>query len=271
MTKLKNGETKTELSTTPFGKDFLQDEFFNYAQFEELKGIIEKTLAERSMAFVGGEAGTGKTTGVRACVGQLPTNKYQVVYVGQDQEGVNLSRRLCRILGIPPQRSKAHSWLLISQHLCDNLAEQGKEIVIVIDEAHLLEKSTLEDIRLLTNADFDRTSPATIILIGQLSLRSRLKITGFEALNQRLRFKYALEGLTQEETAGYIQHRVNAGGLDPELFSADALKSIFLASQGIPREINNLCTQAIMKAQALEVSKIDAKLIRQVIDQHEVN
>lgn len=109
-----------------------------------------------------------------------------------------------------------------------------------------------------------------MILIGQLSLRSRLKVTGFEALNQRLRFKYALEGLTEEETGGYIKHRLEVAELDPGLFSTDAIKCIFLASQGIPREINNLCTTAIMKAQALNAEEINAKLIRQVIDQNEV-
>lgn len=268
MAKVKT--SPVELSTAPFSKDFLKDEVFAYPQFEELKQLVLRCINERSMAFIGGEAGVGKTTGVRACVSLLPTNRYQVVYVGQDQEGVNLSRRLSTVLGIPPQRSRAHTWLLISQYLCDNLAEQGKEIVLVIDEAHLLDKSTLEDIRLLTNADFDRTSPATVILIGQLSLRSRLKVTGFEALNQRLRFKYALEGLTEEETGGYIKHRLEVAELDPGLFSADAIKCIFLASQGIPREINNLCTTAIMKAQALNAEEINAKLIRQVIDQNEV-
>ncbi|MFX7567094.1 ATP-binding protein, partial [Acinetobacter baumannii] len=78
-------------------------------------------------------------------------------------------------LGIPPQRSRAHTWLLISQYLADNLREQGKEVILIVDEAHLLENTTLQDIRLLTNADFDRTSPLILILIGQLQLRSRLK------------------------------------------------------------------------------------------------
>jgi type II secretory pathway predicted ATPase ExeA len=262
---------KTDFPTAPFGKCFLENDVFSYSQFLELSQVISLAVNERSMLLVSGQAGVGKTTAVRASITQLPTNKYNIVYVGQDQEGVNLSRRLAAALGIPPQRSKAHTWLLISQHLSDNLAEQGKEIILIVDEAHLLDNSTLEDIRLLTNADFDRTSPLTVIMIAQLSLRSRLKITGFEALSQRLRFRYALEGLSEEETAGYMKHRLEAGGVDTELFTADAIKLIFLASQGIPREINNCCTAAIMKAQASNVSVIDSKLIRQILDQREIN
>lgn len=257
--------------TAPFGKCFLENEVFNYSQFDELRHFLSLTVAERSMMLLSGQAGVGKTTAVRAFIDELPTNKYQIIYIGQDQEGVNLSRRMAASLGIPPQRSKAHAWLLISQHLSDNLAEQGKEIVLVVDEAHLLDNATLEDIRLLTNADFDRTSPLTVIMIGQLSLRSRLKITGFEALNQRLRFRYALEGLSEAETAGYIKHRLSAAGVDTDLFTTDAIKSIFLASQGIPREINNYCTAAIMKMQAASATVIDGKLIRQILDQREVN
>lgn len=261
----------TSFQTTPFAKTFPDDGVFSYSQFEELKRLLKRTIEERSLALLTGQAGVGKTTAVRACTDELPTNKYQVVYVGQDQEGVNLSRRLASVLGIPPQRSKAHTWLLISQHLSDNLREQGKEIVMIVDEAHLLENSTLQDIRLLTNADFDRTSPLTLILIGQLALRTRLKMAGQEALNQRLRFRYALEGLTEDETGDYIRHRLHIAEGNEDLFTDDALRFIFLASQGIPREINNLCTVAIMQAESMGVQKIDGKLIRQVADQREAN
>jgi type II secretory pathway predicted ATPase ExeA len=257
--------------TSPFAKTFPQDGVFSYSQFQELWQVLKLTMEERSMALVTGQAGVGKTTAVRAFTDELPTNKYQVVYVGQDQEGVNLSRRLAAALGILPQRSKAHTWLLISQHLSDNLREQGREIVLVVDEAHLLENTTLQEIRLLTNADFDRTSPLILILIGQLALRTRLKMAGQEAFNQRLRFRYALEGLTEDETSDYIRHRLQVAGAKDDLFSDDSFKSIFLASQGIPREINNFCTNAIMQAQSLGLQKIDGKLIRQVVDQREAN
>ena len=174
-------------------------------------------------------------------------------------------------MGIAPQRSKAHTWLLISQYLADNFREQGKEVIIVVDEAHLLENHTLQEIRLLTNAEFDKVSPFTLFMIGQLSLRTRLKMAGQEALNQRLRFRYALEGLTEEETSDYIRHRLRIGGMNEDVFTEDALRSIFLAFQGIPREINNICTVAMMQAEALGVNQIDGKLIRQVVDQREAN
>ena len=271
MSKKEPPNPPTGPATIPFGKSFPKEETFSYSQFEELHNLLKHTLLQRTMILVTGQAGVGKTTAVRTFTDELPTNKHQIIYVGQDQDGGNLSRRLAVALGFQPPRSRAHTWLSISQHLSDNLVEQGKEVLLVVDEAHLLDDFTLENIRLLTNADFDRTSPLSIILLGQLALRSRLKQAGFEALNQRLRFRYALEGFSEIETAMYIKHRLQASGWDDELFKPDALKLIFLASQGIPREINNLCTLALIRAQALSTDKIDAKLVRQILDQRELN
>lgn len=221
--------------------------------------------------MVTGEAGTGKTTGVRGITDQLPTNKFLVAYLGQDQEGTSIWRRLAVSLGLRPCVSRAHTRLSISQYLNENLIEQGKDVVLVVDEAHLLDRTTLEDIRLLTNTDFDRTSAVTIIFLGQLSLRGRVKMPGFEALNQRLRYRYAMEGFTEEETAAYIKHRLQLSGWNPDFFAPQAIKQIFLVSQGIPREINNYCLAALLKAEELGLDKIDAKLIKQILDQRELN
>ena len=256
---------------TLFGKNVPREEMFAYDQFKELHSLLALTVQQRSMSLVTGQAGVGKTTGVRSFVDELPTNKYQIIYAGQDHDGGNLSRRLASSLGIQPKHFRSHTWLAISQHLADNLIEQGKELVLVMDEAHLLDDRTLEEIRLLTNNDFDRNSALTVIMVGQLSLRSRLKQTGFEALNQRLRFRYALEGFSADETADYIKVRLRSADLDDDFFSADSIKAIFLAAQGIPREINNICTSALLKAQSLAANKVDAKIVRAVLDQREIN
>src|SRR3990167_3082749 len=260
-----------EMTKLPFGKDIAPDEIFTYDQLEELKRIVSLAIQHRSPAVITGQAGVGKTLGVGAAVSELPTNKYSVVYLGYDQDGSTLLKRLACGLGLQPKRLRAHTWLQIGQHLSDNLTEQAKTPVVVIDEAHLLDDPTLEDLRLLTNADFDRSSPLVLILLGQLPLRTRLKSPIFDALSQRLRFRYALEGFTEQETAAYIKHHLRLVSAPEDMFSVEAMKLIFLAARGIPREINNYATLALLKAQSLGVSKIDAKLTRQVLDQRELN
>lgn len=264
-------DQSTTMERIPFGKSVQSEELFIYAQMQELHQMLRLALQERAILFVSGEAGVGKTTAVGAFAGQLPTNKYQVIYLGQDQEGTSLWRRLACSLGLTPSVSRAHTRLRVSQYLTDNLIEKGKDVLLIVDEAHLLDNATLEDIRLLTNSDFDRVSPVCLILLGQLPLRGRLKTPGFEALNQRLRYRYSLEGYSEEETGEYIRHRLQASGCSKELFSADAIKALFFASQGIPREINNLALAAILRAQAEGIEKIDAKLMKKVIDQRDLS
>jgi type II secretory pathway predicted ATPase ExeA len=261
----------TEQGPMPFSKSLSSDELFTYSQLNELHRLLSLTIDQKSMMIVTGEAGVGKSTAVGAGTDQLPTNKYLVAYLGQDQEGASIWRRLASSLGLRPRISRAHTRLSISQYLNDNLLEKGKDVVLVVDEAHLLDLTTLEDIRLLTNTDFDRTSALTIILLGQLSLRGRVKTPGFEALNQRLRYRYALEGFSEEETAAYIKHRLLLSGWDQEFFAPAAVRQIFLASQGIPREINNYCLSALLKAQDLGLNRIDTKLTKQILDQRELN
>ena len=260
-----------KLTRMPFGKGLAPEEIFEYPQLEELRRLLTKAIEQKTPFVLTGEAGVGKTTAVYSVICQLPTNKYSAVYLGQDQDGTNLIKRLAAGLGLQPKTSRKHTWMQISQLLSDNLSEQGKTPLIIIDEAHLIDDSTLEDLRLLTNNDFDRSSPVSLILLGQLPLRTRLKAPGFEALSQRLRFRYALEGFTEEETLAYIKHHLRLAGASEDLFTPESARLLFLESRGILREINNLAALAILKAEATQSSKIDVKLIRKILDQREFN
>lgn len=255
----------------PFGKDISGEELFKFTQLEELRTIVRLAIEHRSMAAVTGQAGTGKTSGTRSVTDDLPPNKYQVLYIGQDYDGRNLCRRIAQGLGLAAKQHRTHTWLQVCQYLSDNLAEQGKQIVVIVDEAHLLSGTTLEELRLLMNADFDRSSPLSIILLGQLPLRAMLRAPGFEALNQRLRFRYSLDGFTEDEAGAYIQHHLQRVGMPENIFKPDAVKQIFLAARGILREINNTCLLALLKAEALGLSHVDGKLVKQILEQRELS
>ncbi|MCI0560339.1 MAG: AAA family ATPase [Nitrososphaera sp.] len=267
----KNGTTPPTDPVLAFGKNVTEDSVFTYSQFEELQKFLKLTVQERSMMAVTGKSGLGKTTALRAFTFRLPNNRYSVMYLGQDQDGQSLLHRLALALGLKPKRFRAQLPMQISQALSDNVAEGGKEVIAVVDEAHLLDARTLEDIRLLTNREFDTQSPLAVILLGQQLLRIKLKAPELEALNQRLKYKFFLEGFSLEETAAYIKHRLSSSGVSPELFSEEAIKKIFDASEGVPREINTLCTLAIVKAQSNGSERIDGKLIKQLVSQRELS
>jgi len=265
MSKNNNGTGNGSI-IDPFGKSTGIEQFFKHNQLEELQAIVRASINHKVMASITGPPGV-KTTGVRSVTDELPAHKYSVVYLGQDQNGTNLLRRFAASLGVQPKHQRPGLAMQISQWLLDNLSGGGKEITLIVDEAHLLEDSTLEELRLMTNADYDRQSPLTLILMGQPGLRHRLRAPTFEALRQRLRYKYCLEGLDQEETIRYIQQRLTVADLSQELFAHEALLLVFQTSEGVLRRINNLCSLVLLKAKSKKRSTIDAAFVSEIVEQ----
>jgi len=270
----KNGKTVmslSEIATLAFGKNLGEQDIFTYPRFDELQALLRLAAEQKAMAMVTGKAGVGKTTAVRTWTNQLPNNRYQVLYFGQDQDGSNLLRRFALSFGLRPKFRRPELILQVSHALSDNAREGGKEIVAVVDEAHLFDDHTLEDIRLLTNADFDTSSPITIILLGQQALRLKLKVPSFDALNQRLRYRFFLEGFAKDDAAAYINHRLAAVGAPLDLFSEVAIEKIFDAAEGVPREVNNICALALIKAEAQGLEHVDEKIVKQVVVQRDLS
>jgi type II secretory pathway predicted ATPase ExeA len=175
-------------------------------------------------------------------------------------------RRFAHSLGMQPNHLRTRVVLQISQWLMDNLSAGGKEIVLIVDEAHMLDDATLQQFRLMTNTDYDRQSPLAVILLGQPSLRHRLKSSDFDALLQRIPYRYSLEGLDEDETRSYIQQRLSTAGLSGDIFSPEAFQYIFQSCQGVPRRINNLCSLAMLRVKSRKLTIIDLAILKELAD-----
>ncbi|MBX9723359.1 MAG: AAA family ATPase [Candidatus Obscuribacterales bacterium] len=251
-------------SKTPFGKDLSRQQLFMYPQVREMEEVLRLTLSDHSMSLGASRAGCGKTTVTRAFLEDLPMSQYKVIYLGQDRRGNSLLARLAEELGLAPEETRSYRSLHLSKAIERHISVSGKELVFVVDEAHLLDRSTLEDLRLLSNSGMDRRSMVSIILLGQIWLRDRLKYREYEALNQRLRLRYSLEGLSEAEAGQYIEHHLKLVGCSKDLFASEAVKQIFIASGGIPRPINNLCVASLLKAMLTKKKTVDGSLVKRV-------
>jgi type II secretory pathway predicted ATPase ExeA len=138
-------------------------------------------------------------------------------------------------------------------------------VILVLDEAHLLDAEQLEGLRLLTNSEMDSRSPFACLLVGQPTLRRRIRLGAFAALDQRVALRYSMTGMDKDETAGYVVHHLKLAGRSDTLFSEDALALIHQVSRGLPRAVNNLAVQSLVAAFAENKAIVDESSARAAV------
>ena len=233
------------LKERPFGKT--PDPRFLYLapQYEEALARLQYAVEEREIAVLTGDIGCGKTTLSRALMDQNEVDHF-VLIVNPRLTPNQLLRELALRLDLQPAHYRADLVDSISDRLLE-IHEEGRGVVLVVDEAQLIPgKPTFDELRLLSNFQLDTANLIAIILIGQPELRHRLKHPAYAALRQRVGMWYHLDGLDPEETEAYITFRLEVAGGDGAVFTPEALEAVHRHSRGIPRLINNLCTNALL-------------------------
>jgi type II secretory pathway predicted ATPase ExeA len=253
-------------SKTPFGRSLAPQMLHRHNTHAEAVARIGWCISERGLGVITGEVGAGKTVAVRAALAGLDTSRHTVIYLGNPAVGGRgLYGCIITALGGSPRFHKA---ALIPQTM-DLLAaeehERGRTTILVLDEAHLLDADQLEELRLLTNSEMDSHSPFACLLIGQPTLRRRIKLGAFAALDQRITLRYAMNGMTNTETASYINHHLQLAGRSDTLFSDDAITLIHQVSRGLPRAVNNLAVQALVATYASNKTIVDESSARAAV------
>ncbi len=250
----------------PFGRDLAPGMLHRHAAHNEAVARIHWCIAERSIGVVTGEVGAGKTVAVRAVLSTLDTSRHTIIYLPNPAVGARgIHHAIVTALGGTP---RVHHATLVPQAadaLATEHAERGRTPVLVIDEAHLLDHVQLEGVRMLTNHDMDSRSPFATLLIGQPTLRRKIKLGVLAALDQRIAVRYHMTGMTAEETAGYLRHHLALAGRSDTLFSDDAITLIQTTSRGYPRAVNNLAIASLLAAFATNKAIVDESSARTAV------
>ena len=147
---------------------------------------------------------------------------------------------------------------------------QHKKVVCVLDEAHLLEKETLEEFRFLLNYRFDSVSPMAVVLVGQTELwDNKLKLQRYAAIRQRIDMYCTLPHLDRAETEKYVKSHMDYAECSQEIFTTKAMDEIHKASAGIPRMINRVCEKSLMYAFQQQKRLVDDYMVKYVVE-HEM-
>ena len=250
----------------PFSKNLAPSMLAATSAHHEAVARIGWCVTEEALGVVTGEVGAGKTVAARAALAGLDRSRHTIIYLGNPAVGARgLYAAIITTLGGTPRFHKAALIPQAQDALAAERDERGKNVVVVVDEAHLLNHDQLEELRLLTNAEMDSRSPFACLLVGQPTLRRRIKLGTFAALDQRIALRYAMPGMTTNETGSYIAHHLNLAGRTDTLFSDDAITLIHQVSRGLPRAVNNLAVQALVAAYATGRNIIDEASARTAV------
>jgi type II secretory pathway predicted ATPase ExeA len=250
----------------PFGRDLAPAMLHRHSAHSEAVARIGWCVTERRIGVITGEVGAGKTVAIRAALSTLDTSRHTIIYLPNPTLGVRgIHHQIVTALGGQPLVHHATRLPQTTNALATEQAERGRTPVLMIDEAHLLDHPQLESIRMLTNHDLDSTSPFACLLVGQPTLRRRMKLGVLAALDQRIALRYAMPPMTPNETHSYLRHHLTLAGRTDTLFSNDTTTLIHQTSRGYPRAINNLAVQALVAAFATNKTIVDETSARAAI------
>ena len=221
----------------------------------------------KGIVVVTGEVGCGKTTILRSMLQSLDRSVLAAYIFNPLLSTEEFFDLLASEFRLPPQASKA-AMLRTLGHVLMARHAQGLRTVLVVDEAHLLPKHLLEEIRLLLNFETNRDKLLQVILCGQPELHDLLAQPDLRQLKQRVSLKCSIKPLTAHETAEYIGWRLRiAGARDESLFEMAAIRQVHRYSGGIPRIINNICDNALLTAFAQGSPRLTSAVVETVVEE----
>ena len=228
-----------------------------YYGLENAKGLIVLT----------GEVGTGKTTALRWILRRLDSSVL-AAYVFNPRLSIDeFYHHVTQMLGIKDWTNKAELLDELGKVL-EERHRRGLRTVLIIDEAHELSDYVLEEIRLLMNFESDNAKHLQIVLTGQPELREKLNQPNLRQLKQRVALRCNMHALPDvDEVERYITERLLiAGSEQPNVFTPGAIDLLYQCSEGIPRQINNICDNAMLTAYAAGEIMIGRQIIEEVAD-----
>ena len=254
------------LTSQPFSIAPNPDFMFLSPRHAEALAHLRYGLGEAGgFVLLTGEVGTGKTT-VSRCLLQELTDKTEVAFIlNPTLNELELLAAICDQLRIRYKKSDASLKMLtdkITNRLTKN-HQAGKNTILIIDEAQHLQPAVLEQLRLLTNLETNTKKLLQVILIGQPELQQLLQRQDLRQLAQRITARYHLMPLTEQEVQQYISYRLQVAGCSRPIFTAAAVKKLFLLSGGIPRLLNLICDRALLGGYSQQKALIDAGLVSQ--------
>lgn len=258
------------MERTPFTRDVPEGQLYESSAMAEALGRLSYAAERQLFAVVTADAGCGKSTLIRRFVGGMPRDEYIFLYLSDSKLTPRwFYKGLLDQLGVESRFYRGDAKRQLQKEVEIIRGVQKKKAVCILDEAHLLEKETIEEFRFLLNYRFDSMSPMALVLVGQSELWDKLRLQRYAAVRQRIDINCVLPHLDRAETDRYIQSHLAYAGGTTDIFTDRALDDIYRESTGIPRMINRICEKCLMYASQQGKRLVDEHMVRYVIE-HEM-
>jgi type II secretory pathway predicted ATPase ExeA len=250
------------LSEIPFRITPHTEFFFSGAnRGATLDALIYAVIHDEGIVKVSGEVGSGKTMLCRVLMERLPPHVDMVYLANPSLSRDDILFSIATDLELPvPENTRTSAIIRILQTKLIELHGQGRQVVVLIDEAHAMPVETLEEVRLLSNLETSQHKLLQLVMFGQPELDDILSRSDMRQLKERITQNFSLEPLRRDDIAEYLDFRMRTAGYrGPEVFSDAAVKLIAGASQGLTRRINILAEKSLLAAFAEGAHQITPK------------
>lgn len=245
------------LSDYPFRITPDTDYLYMSAAHSRAKAYMEYAIFNREgFVVITGEIGSGKTTLIKKLLSEIDENVLVAKLFQTQLDEVELLQAILVEFGLNPFSARKVELLNMLNQFLVNSYLDGKQILLVIDDAQNLSKRVLEEITMLSAVETQKEKILHVILVGQPELNHKLESADMEQLLQRVSLRYHVRPLVFEEIQGYVEHRLAVAGCKKKLFPENLYEAIFEYTGGIPRLINTLCDTVLTCAYADNLTKI---------------
>lgn len=256
------------LTEAPFRITPHTDFFFSGAnRGATLEALLYAITHDEGIVKISGEVGSGKTMLCRVLMERLPDTVVIIYLANPSLSRDDILYALADELGITvPEHSRSGAVMRALQETLVKLHAEGRQVVVLIDEAHAMPMETLEEIRLLSNLETNRHKLLQLVLFGQPELNATLVRDDMRQLRERITHNFSLEPLALEDIEKYLDFRMRAAGYKgPNVFAPAAIKLIAQASLGLTRRINILADKALLATFATGSHQVGTKEARAAI------
>ena len=260
-------QTHYHLKTQPFCELAAAHSLWLDDRMQQGLARLAHLVEHATLGLVTGPTGVGKSALLKRFLHDLSRQQCESVYCHLTHlKCSGMLKMILSRLGEVPRRGKER----LFEQILERATRTESKLLLILDEAHLLDGETLTDLRLLVSSAIDAV-PLKILLVGQETLRATLKQSQHQALLNRIHVHYRLKPFTKEQTGRYIDIQMKQAGGPEDVFDHSVKELIHDFTGGLPRAINNLSTACLLQATARNVQRIDETLFQQASSEFQLN